>query len=197
MFISTCRFFSSSGLVSCLSSQESAQGGSPHYGEPRTSPTQNNPLSTQTNDNDGPDVLSVGTPSPSSSPDSTPPSSASRGLRLFHWSGRSTLTEQLKNSTPGLAALQQFQYKKEMFSSPVKNHRPSGDTSPPLQSSTDRKPEDKDDLPDSPPSQDSAYFSQSQPHLTYHKEEIPTYSPPSSYKEDAASVRLYKSPWPL
>uniref|UniRef100_A0A8C4F4I1 Exonuclease 1 n=1 Tax=Dicentrarchus labrax TaxID=13489 RepID=A0A8C4F4I1_DICLA len=131
-------------------------------------------------------------PPPSTS--KTSPSSASHGLRLFYWSGSSTSTERSRQpkSTLGLADLQQFQYKKETASSSTKTHRSPGDRLPPRPSSTDENPEDKDDLPDSPLSQDSAYFTQSQPYLTScHKEEAPTYSFPSSYQGDAASVRLW------
>uniref|UniRef100_A0A8C9ZNX4 Exonuclease 1 n=1 Tax=Sander lucioperca TaxID=283035 RepID=A0A8C9ZNX4_SANLU len=175
VFILTCRFFSSSSPASSLSTQESAQEDSLQD----ASPTHDSSPSTQTNDSDGPDIPSVETPSPPPSPSTTSPSAASQGLRLFHWSGSSTPTEQsrMPQSTSGLVALQQFQYKKD-----TKSHRPPEDMSPICQSSTGTNPEEKDDLPDSPPSQDSAYFSQSQP---------------SSHQEDAASVRSYKSPLPL
>uniref|UniRef100_A0A8D3B2Q6 Exonuclease 1 n=1 Tax=Scophthalmus maximus TaxID=52904 RepID=A0A8D3B2Q6_SCOMX len=139
---------------------------------------------------DGPDVPSVDTPSPPPSPSTTSPSSASQGLRLFRWSGGSSPVERpnTPKSTSGLAALQQFQYKKESFSSSPKTQ--SRDASPPCPPSTD------DNLPDSPPSQDSAYFSQSQPsHTSLHKEVVPAHSFPSSYQDDAnASVRSYKLP---
>ncbi|TDH01001.1 hypothetical protein EPR50_G00175600 [Perca flavescens] len=162
----TCsRFFSSSSPAASLSTQESAQEDSLQD----ASPTQDSSPSTQTKDSDGPDIPSVDTPSPPPSPSTTSPSAASQGLRLFHWSGSSTPTEPLRmpQSTSGLVALQQFQYKKD-----TKSHRPPGDMSPICQSSTGTNPEEKNDLPDSPPSQDSAYFSQSQP---------------SSHQEDAAS----------
>lgn len=149
--------------------------------------------STRTNDSDGPDVPSVDTPSPPPSPTTTSPSSSSRGLKLFHWSVNSPSTERSKTptSTSGLAALQQYQYKKEGFSSITK-------TSPLHLSSTDGDLEGKDDLPDSPPSQDSAYFSQSQPHSSSLKEEeVLTNSFPSSIPEDVPSVRLYKSLLPV
>uniref|UniRef100_A0A8D0D6I5 Exonuclease 1 n=1 Tax=Sander lucioperca TaxID=283035 RepID=A0A8D0D6I5_SANLU len=118
---------------------------------------------------------SLSTQDPPPSPSTTSPSAASQGLRLFHWSGSSTPTEQsrMPQSTSGLVALQQFQYKKD-----TKSHRPPEDMSPICQSSTGTNPEEKDDLPDSPPSQDSAYFSQSQP---------------SSHQEDAASVRHFSA----
>lgn len=187
MFIPTFRFFSSCSPA--VKTKESAQ-----YVEPRTvSPTQNNSPTTQSNDSDGPDVPSMDTPSPPPS-QSTSPRTASQGLRLFHWSGNSPLTEQSRksNSTSGLVALQQFQYKKETFYPSTKNHRSHGETSPPCPSFNHGNTVDKDDLPDSPPSQDSAYFSQSQPYFTScHKKEVPTYNFPTSYQEDAASVRLW------
>lgn len=145
----------------------------------------------ETSDCDGPDVPSVDTPSPPPSPNTISPRAASHGLRLFTWSG-SCSSEQTKThgSTSGLSVLEQFQYKNSFA------HRPSGKTSPLRTSSSKGNLEDKDNLPDSPPSQDSAYISQSQSslHLTsVDEEEVPTYSFPSSYQEDAALVRSYKS----
>lgn len=139
--------------------------------------------------------MSVETPNPSPSSSTTPSSLASRGLRLFHWSDSSSSTEKLRTqeSTSCLPELWQFQYKKESFFSPSEITRPSGDLVPPQPSSHDRKLEDKDDVSDSPPSQDSAYFSQSLADLTAsHKDEVPTYSFLSSDQEAAAPVSLYK-----
>ncbi|XP_038593874.1 LOW QUALITY PROTEIN: exonuclease 1-like [Micropterus salmoides] len=181
----TCsRFFSSSGSAASLRTKESAHEDILHAVEPRAmSHTQDSSPSTQTNDSDSPDVPSVDTPSPPPSQSTPSPTSASHRLRLFPWSGNSTSTAQSRTpDSTGLAALQQFQYKKESFSSPTQTHRSPGD------SPTDGNPDDTEDLPDSPPSQDSAYFSQSQPYLTScHKEETPTYSFASSYQEDAVS----------
>lgn len=192
LFLTKCRFFSSSSSTASLSTKGSAQEDLPQDAEPRAaSPTQDNSPSTQTNDNDGPDVPSVDTPSPPPSQSTTSPSSASQGPRLFHWSGSPTSTGRSRTpkSTSGLAALQQFQYKKETFSSSTKTGRSPGDRSP-----TDGTPEDPHDLPDSPPSQDSAYFSQSQPSFTFcHKEEVPTHSFPFTKQDDAASVSSQKS----
>uniref|UniRef100_A0A3Q1ETY9 Exonuclease 1 n=1 Tax=Acanthochromis polyacanthus TaxID=80966 RepID=A0A3Q1ETY9_9TELE len=140
---------------------------------------------------DGPDIPSVETPSPPLSLSTTSPTSASQGLKLFGWLGSSSVTKQsgTPKSSSGLAALHQFQYKKEGFSSSPKSCRPSRDSSPHQRSSPDRKSKDKDDLPDSPPSQDSAYFSQSQPyHTSFHQEEPPTSSLSSSCQEDVLSV---------
>lgn len=159
-------------------------------------PTQDkSTLSTQTDDSDGPDIPSVETPSPPSSPSTLSPTSGRQGLRLFHWSASSFSTEQSRtpNLSSGLAALQKFQFKRETIPSSPKNHRPSGHLSQPELSSPDKTPVDKDDIPDSPPSQDSAYFSQPQPCFTsFHKEEAPTYSFPSSNQDSAASVRRHK-----
>ncbi|XP_059215191.1 exonuclease 1 isoform X2 [Centropristis striata] len=183
----TCsRFFSSSISAASLSNEESAQQDL----EPRAvSSTLDNSPNTENNDCNAPDIPSVDTPSPPPSPSITSPRSASQGLRLFHWSDSSSLTEQPRTpkSTSGLAALQQFQYKKGSLTSPPKTQRPPGATSSPRQSSTDGSPEEKVDLPCSPPSQDSAYFSQSQPdHTSCHKEEVLNDNFPSSYQEDAA-----------
>ncbi|XP_075933160.1 exonuclease 1 [Anarhichas minor] len=187
----TCsRFFSGSSSAS-LSTKMSAQEDLPQDEENRAgSPTQDNSPSSQTKDSDGPDIPSVDTPSPPASPSTTSPSSVSQGPRLFQWSGSSSTAEQLKTpkSTSGLSALQQFQYKKESFSLSTKTHRPPGNMSPPHLSSTDGEHVKNNDLQDSPPLQDSAYFSQSQPYLTScHKEEVLTDSFSSSYQEDAAT----------
>ncbi|XP_019954111.2 exonuclease 1 isoform X1 [Paralichthys olivaceus] len=187
----TCsRFFSSSSSTVSLSTKESAQEDLPHGGEPTAaSPTEDKSSpSNQTSDSDGPDVPSVDTPSPPPSPTTTPPSSASQGLRLFKWSGSSSSMEKSNTpqSTSGLAALQQFQFKRERFSSSPKTHNPCKEASSLCPSSTDEIPEDN--LPDSPPSQDSAYFSQSQPyHTSCHKEEVPNRSLPSFDQDDATS----------
>lgn len=93
----------------------------------------------------------------------------------------------MTRSTRGRGALQQFQYKKESFTS-QKIHSVSGGSTPPQSSSPDNKLEDE--LSDSPPSQDSAYFSHSQSsRISFHKEEALTYS-----LEDAACVRSQGTP---
>ncbi|XP_034408456.1 exonuclease 1 [Cyclopterus lumpus] len=174
----TCsRFFSSSSLSTKASAREDLpQEKEPGAGGP-----------TQTRDSEEPDIPSVDTPSPPASPSTTSPSSASQGPRLFQWSGSSSTTEQLRTpkSTSALCALQQFQYKKESFPLSKNTHGPPGDMSPTHQSSTDGKPE----LQDSPPSQDSAYFSQ--PCVTScHKEEVLT----DSFQEDAAATEINSEP---
>ncbi|KAM6997271.1 exonuclease 1 [Tautogolabrus adspersus] len=183
----TCsRFFSSSTSADCVSTKESNQQDSHQDVEPSAlSPAQDNSPGTKINDSDAPDVPSVDTPSPPQSPSTTSPSTASQGLRLFHWSSSSPSTERSRTpkSTSGLGALQQFQYKKETFTLSTKTHRSTGDAS----SSIEENQKNNDDLSDSPPSQDSAYFSQSQPHITScPKEEVPTYSFPTSHQEDAS-----------
>uniref|UniRef100_A0A3Q4I3X9 Exonuclease 1 n=1 Tax=Neolamprologus brichardi TaxID=32507 RepID=A0A3Q4I3X9_NEOBR len=184
----TCRFFSSSSSAPSRSIQDS----SPEDAT-AVSPAQKSSPSIQNCDTESSDGPSLETTKPSPSPSTT--SSASRGLSLFRWSdGPSTEQSTTPLSTSSLSALQQFQYKKESCSSPPKVTRPSGDSVLPEPFSQDRTSE-KDELSDSPPSQDSAYFSQSQPYLTsYHNEEAPTYSFSSSYQEDAASVSWCKSP---
>uniref|UniRef100_A0A3B4F1P6 Exonuclease 1 n=1 Tax=Pundamilia nyererei TaxID=303518 RepID=A0A3B4F1P6_9CICH len=177
--VTRSRFFSSSSSAPSRSIQDSSL-------EDPTA-TQKSSPSIQNCEAESSDGPSLETTKPSPSPSTT--SSASRGLSLFRWSdGPSTEQSSTPLSTSSLSALQQFQYKKESCSSPPKVTRPSGDSVLPEPFSQDRKSE-KDELSDSPPSQDSAYFSQSQPYLTsYHKEEAPTYSFSSSYQEDAASV---------
>ncbi|XP_023152239.2 exonuclease 1 [Amphiprion ocellaris] len=177
------RFFSSSNSAVNLSTREPLQEKLPQAMEPTAMDT----TLDETQSSDGPDVPSVETPSPPLSLSTTSPTSASQGLKLFSWSGSSSVTKQsgTPKSSSGLAALHQFQYKKEGFSSSPKSYRPSTDSSPDQRSSPDRKSTDKDDLSDSPPSQDSAYFSQSQPyHTSFHQEEPPTYSLSSSCQED-------------
>lgn len=182
------RFFSSPPTAAGPSSQEVPQQDSSQDVESRAlSPTQVNPPSTKTSDSDGPDLPSVDTPSPPPTPNTTSPPSASQGLRLFHWSGSSPSTERSKTpkSSSGLSSLQQFQFKKESFSISMKTDKSPEDTSTPRQSSTEEKQEDKIHSPDSPPSQDSAYFSQSQPQPS-HEEEVITYSFPTSQQGGAA-----------
>uniref|UniRef100_A0A8C7PH12 Exonuclease 1 n=1 Tax=Oncorhynchus mykiss TaxID=8022 RepID=A0A8C7PH12_ONCMY len=92
-------------------------------------------------------------------PHSPPPSplSASQGLGVFRWSGSSSERSRTPTPTSGLSALQQFQRKKESFSWSQEGQRTQmtpGAPSPILGK------EDKDSPPNSPPSQDSAYFSQ-------------------------------------
>ncbi|XP_049591845.1 exonuclease 1 [Syngnathus scovelli] len=139
----TSRFFSrSSPAASNL--KESADMGFAHSAESKEpSPTADPDCS------EGPEALSVETPSP--------PHSGSQGLRLFNWSDTLPFTDQsqtLKRSS-GLAALQHFQYKKDTS---AKSSIPKGE----------------EKLQGSPPSQDSGYFSQSQPSLA------------SSYKDQRA-----------
>ncbi|CAJ1066493.1 exonuclease 1 [Xyrichtys novacula] len=180
------RFFSSPSPAAVLSTQEPQQDSPQEMESIVVSHSQDKSPSTKTTESDGPDVTSVDTPSPPQSPSNTSPISASQGLMLFHWSDNSPSTERsrLPKSTSGLSALQQFQYKKES-SSPKKTPRSPVDTSPPQQP-CERDQKDNE-LPDSPPSQDSAYFSQSQHHLTScHKAEVLTYSFPTM-QEDAAS----------
>ncbi|CAI5682014.1 unnamed protein product [Oreochromis niloticus] len=180
--VTRSRFFSSSSSAPSRSVQDCSP-----EDPTAVSPTQKSSASIHNCDSESSDGPSLETIKPSPSPSTT--SSASRGLSLFRWSdGPSTEQSTTPLSTSSLSALQQFQYKKESSSSPPKISRPSGDAVLPEPFSQDRKSEEKDELSDSPPSQDSAYFSQSQPYLTsFHKEEAPTYSFPSSYQEDAAS----------
>ncbi|KAJ8418300.1 hypothetical protein AAFF_G00140090 [Aldrovandia affinis] len=94
-----------------------------------------------------PGAYSPDTPSP---PSSQSPRLAGRGRGAFDWSGSCSERPGTPGPTSGLSALQRFQRKKDTFSwdAPC----PSGALY-----------EDKDTPMDSPPSQDSAYFSQPGP----------------------------------
>ncbi|XP_038160504.1 exonuclease 1 [Cyprinodon tularosa] len=108
---------------------------------------------------DGPDSPPAAAPGPPVSPGPSPPVSpapAGRGLKLFQWSGGSHRCRAAQ-SPSGLAALQRFEYQRDVSSSLQKARSPSGGSAP-----SEMKSENKDNPPDSPPSQDSAYFSQSQ-----------------------------------
>ncbi|KAM3606127.1 uncharacterized protein V6R79_011156 [Siganus canaliculatus] len=180
----TCsRFFSRSTSATSLSPTLPDQPAQPGVGNTARS----NSSSSLSDDSNVPEVPSVDTPSPPPSPSPAPPSpappsSASLGLRLFPWTSSSTSNEQSREakSSVGLAALQHFHYKKEL-----KCHRSPEVTSNECISSTDQNPEDKDDLPDSHLSQDSAYFSQSQPSLTSCHTDV---SPPSHQQEAASEM---------
>lgn len=183
MFIHTLRFFSSSSPTA--NPQESTQDVEPRAARP----TQEVSPTTQGNDSDGPDAPSVDTPSPPPSQNTTSPLTASQGLRLFHWSRNSPSTEPVK-STSSLDAQQQFQYKKKTLSSTTNTHMSNEEMSPSCPSSSDVNTDDQDDIPGSPPSQDSAYFSQSQSNLTLNSKTEFTYNFPTFSQEDVASVRL-------
>ncbi|KAM8859298.1 exonuclease 1 isoform 1-T2 [Spinachia spinachia] len=178
----TCsRFFSSSTSAASRISKASTKEDLLQPEEPTAgSPSQDNSLNTL-NEKDVPDIPSVDTPSPPPSHSTASPGSASEGPRLFLWSGSSSSTDlsMTPKSTSGLASLQQFQYKKECVSSSTKTVSPSRPTA-------DGKPVQMEDLQDSPPSQDSAYFSQ--PSLTScHKEEVIVDRLPSFSQEDATT----------
>ncbi|KAL6101450.1 exo1 [Pungitius sinensis] len=178
----TCsRFFSSSTSAASRITKVSTKEDLPLPEEATAgSPIQDNSPSTLI-ENDVPDIPSVDTPSPPASPSTASPSLASQGARLFLWSGSSSTTDQsmTPKSTSGLAALQQFQYKKECISFSTKTVSPSCPT-------IDGRSVQREDLHDSPHSQDSAYFSQ--PYLTScHKEEVLVDRSPSSSQEDATT----------
>ncbi|XP_076021296.1 exonuclease 1 [Genypterus blacodes] len=184
----TCsRFFGGSSPAAGLSTKVLAQEDSSQQCKTES----HTPDKSQTSESDGPEVPSVETPSPPPSASTTSPSTASPlGRRLFRLSPSAERSVTPK-STSGLSALQQFQYKRESFPLCATTARSPQTEAPPRLSSVDGKSEDKDDLPDSPPSQDSAYFSQSQPSITScHKEEAPTHSltstaTPAYQEEDA------------
>ncbi|KAM9726397.1 exonuclease 1 isoform 1-T2 [Menidia menidia] len=162
-----------------FSSSISADNLSPKQSPPSTAAHPSGDQSSVSLDSDAPEIPSVETPSPSPSPPTTP---ATQGLRLFHRSGGSLAKQpDTPRSSTGLAALQQFQYKREAFSSSQKAHGPSVEVPPPQPSSPDGMSEDRLTLSDSPSSQDSAYASQSQS------------CPPSLDREDASSYSLQSS----
>ncbi|KAM3863149.1 exonuclease 1 [Diretmus argenteus] len=168
------RFFSSS----CGTAEDSVQEDSSQDVESVAHANDASPPGSQS---DGPEVPSLDTPSPPPSPSSSLLPPASQGLGVFRWRGASSPTERPGTPSPasGLAALQQFQRKKESFSWTTQKPLVAS-SPPPTPSSISRRLEDEDTPPDLPPSQDSAYFSQ--PHLTScPKEEVPaSYSFPSS-----------------
>uniref|UniRef100_A0A8C6UG78 Exonuclease 1 n=1 Tax=Neogobius melanostomus TaxID=47308 RepID=A0A8C6UG78_9GOBI len=77
------------------------------------------------------------------------PGGSSRGLKLFHWSSSASAESQCSS---GLSALRRFRFKKENVQ-----------TEPGPRPHSPLLPSSAEEQPDSPPSQDSAYFSQSQP----------------------------------
>ncbi|KAM6956611.1 exonuclease 1 [Aplochiton taeniatus] len=131
----------------------------------------------ETDESEGPSVHSVDTPSPPSSP-SPSPRAAGQGLGVFHWSGSASSAAERPGSpaASGLVSLQQFQRRKESSPwsrPPVRRTETSGspltpetpsNTSPPDQKEEETEEEEKEEgtPPCSPPSQDSAYFSQGQ-----------------------------------
>ncbi|XP_019737800.1 exonuclease 1 isoform X1 [Hippocampus comes] len=154
------RFFSNSSSAA-INIKESAQVGfGQSVGPQATSPLEHTSMPECS---EGPEAPSVETPSPPTSPNRTSPHSGSQGLRLFNWSDSSPSTDrsQTLKSSLGLDGLQQFQYKKDRLSLSTK-------------SSVHRSPKEEDNLKVSLSSQDSAYFSQSQPSLvSLYKDETP------------------------
>ncbi|XP_057704538.1 exonuclease 1 isoform X2 [Corythoichthys intestinalis] len=144
------RFFSNSSSTASII-KESAQVGFVYSGEPKaTSPVERTLDSDHNNSgSEGPEVPSVKTPSPPVSSNDTSSNSVSRGLKLFNWSANSPFIDrsQTLKSTSGHDALRKFQYKKS------------------AKSSIDSNLKMDDNFMDSPPNQDSTYFSQSQPSL--------------------------------
>ncbi|XP_021166411.1 exonuclease 1 isoform X2 [Fundulus heteroclitus] len=166
------RFFSSSSSATAVNTKEST-GGSEQTAK---DPSQDNSLS----ESDGPDVPPVETPSPPVSPDGTSPPSASKGLKLFQWSGSSSSTDlsRAAKSPSGVVALLQFKYKRASSSSLQTTCQLSRDSFSP-----EITAEHGDYPPDSPPSQDSAYFSQSQSTSINEEEVLPYICSFSSQKK--------------
>lgn len=123
-----------------------------------------------------------------SPPPSPPARPASQGLGVFSWSGGSSSTSSSSSSLcrpsspalTGLATLQQFQRKKETrsWSGTVQGQRVQQQSSHVSDEDEEEERADsseRDRTPGSPPSQDSAYFSQ--PNSTFGSlEETPTSS---------------------
>uniref|UniRef100_A0A096MC31 Exonuclease 1 n=1 Tax=Poecilia formosa TaxID=48698 RepID=A0A096MC31_POEFO len=107
---------------------------------------------------------------------------SSEGPKLFQWSGSSASSSagvcRAAKTPSGLLALQQFHYKRETSSALQTTCQLSADSSSP-----ERKTENEDPPPDSPPSQDSAYFSQSLS-TSFHKEEVLPFSCSFSSQEE-------------
>ncbi|KAL2083500.1 hypothetical protein ACEWY4_021273 [Coilia grayii] len=197
------RFFHSSGSstaverVSCASSA--------HDSSSQASPTEH-PSQAASEERCPPKTEAADVPlvcEESCSPPSSPPrvrGRASQGLGVFSWSGSSSSSSfsssMQRPSAPassGLAALQQFQRKKESWSwggpaqAPRVQRQPScvsEEGEEQQEEEAEEKQEEEEEVervdksereqsPDSPPSQDSAYFSQ--PNSTYGSlEETPT-----------------------
>ncbi|XP_028983134.1 exonuclease 1 isoform X2 [Betta splendens] len=120
----------------------------------------------KTGDCDGPEVPSIGTPSPPS-PITKLATSASQGLREFSWSGNCSYTEPTKDCTATSRLSILPHYKGETFSSSPKTNKLSGDISSFHHLSSG--PNLLDNLLHSPPSKN----------ITINNEDIPNYTPPA------------------
>ena len=133
------------------------------------SPSEDSSQKVELDESDGPSIPSVETPSPSPSPS---PTSASQGLGVFRWSGSYS---EKSRTTPiavlGVAALQKFHRNKETISCSLPEQRPP--KSPSVPSPVPFSLLDEGPLLDLPPTQDSAYFSQTQ-HTSCHDDEGPS-----------------------
>ncbi|XP_054885662.1 exonuclease 1 [Poeciliopsis prolifica] len=165
------RFFSKSSSTITESTEESA-------GDPED-PSQNQ---SSLGERDGPDVPPVETLSPPTSPANAPPASSSEGPKLFQWSGSAASPGaglcRAPTTPSGLLALQQFHYKRETSSALQSTCQLSAGSSSP-----ERKSENEDPSPNSPPSQDSAYFSQPLS-TSFHKEDALRFSCSFSSQEE-------------
>lgn len=105
---------------------------------------------------------------------------ASRGFRLFDWSSDFPSTDQSGHLvlTSSSITQQQFQHQEISTSTSRPTQMP-----PPGQSTASRNTDHHEDPPDSPLSQDSAYWSQSQPCKSPDYQQEQPFS-----QEDAASV---------
>lgn len=110
-----------------------------------------------TSDNTSPSATAVSPPAVSSpaavSAPVVSPCGSSRGLKLFHWSNSATVESKgAPMASSGLSALRRFRFKTANVQA-ASRPRPHSLL----------KHSSAEEQPDSPPSQDSAYFSQSQP----------------------------------
>ncbi|XP_056147483.1 exonuclease 1 [Lampris incognitus] len=117
--------------------------------------------STQVCESDLPEHPFLDIPSPPPSLSDPQPPSESPGA--FHWSDVTPFTLQ---PLSGLSTLQRFKWEKGSIRQNAKSQEALGGLLNRTPANTDVESENADTLPDSPPSQDSAYFSQSQADLT-------------------------------
>ncbi|XP_046886088.1 exonuclease 1 isoform X1 [Hypomesus transpacificus] len=166
----TCsRFFYSSSTSEVETLCQESLGEKEKACEIMQSPNEDSCKTVELDESDGPSIPSVETPSPSPSPS---PTSASQGLGVFRWSGSSS---EKSRTTPiavlGVAALQKFHRNKDTISwSPLGQTAPK---SPSMPSPVPFSLLDEGLPPDLPPTQDSAYFSQTQ-HTSCHDDESPS-----------------------
>ncbi|XP_066553052.1 exonuclease 1 isoform X2 [Amia ocellicauda] len=120
---------------------------------------------------------------PAESPRSPFPCPTRRGTGAFVWSG-GLVEKPRAQPSAGLSALQKFQRRKESvsWSTPTRATSAPPDTSP---EEADRPGSEEDGPTDSPPSQDSAYFSQ--PSRSSRRDSTPPHARPGHIKDPELS----------